>query len=335
MRYPAHRSHPLTRTALLITIAVLCTRFSIAQTTEVQIMVNGAWDFVKDPSPKKDPNSAGRKLDRVVLVAPYITSHGAFIFQGSDAATFLTPTLPPTPIYSPLDTGIYYLDINNLVQHSGHTRPVGDLAPVNCSGAAQQSVTAKTIKNILYKSAGSVRWAVSLPAPDYYSTYSGPRGTSESAVDVKPIPDSPSAAKLAKSYTTWMVLHYWVNSKAPSAMLFVKRDNATTPSPLPGVNFMTTTASPVPGISVVMGAIGQECDYKCDSISQHSFDQDSSLWGLTRYAKFPEEDISGNQTRGKYNNCPSAPHSCSTSGGSADCHACQMSINGTIENSAP
>jgi hypothetical protein len=132
-----------------------------------------------------------------------------------------------------------------------------------------------------------------------------------------------------------MVLHYWVNSKASAAALFVKLDNATTPSTLPSLNFMTTGASPVPGISVVMGAIAQECDFKCDSISQHSFDQDSSLWGFTRYAKFPEEDISGNQTRGKYNNCPSPPHHCPQSGGSADCHTAQMSINGIIENSAP
>lgn len=334
MRNAARYLHALTMAAVFIAIPALCTPFSDAQ-TEVQIMVNGSWDFVKDPSPQKDPNSAGEKLDRVVLVAAYIKSHGAFIFQGSDAAHFLTDTLPPNPIYSPLATGIYYLDINNLIQHSGHTRPVGDLPPVIWSDTEAQSVPTKTIENILYNSSSNVRWAVSLPAPDYYSTYSGPRGTSESAVDVKVIPDSATATKLAKSYTTWMVLHYWVNSSAPVATLIGNLDNTTTPLPLPNLNFTTTSASPVPGVSVVMGAIEQECDFKCDLISQHSFDQGTSLWGFTRYAKFPEEDNQGTQTKGKYNNCPSPPHRCPKSGGSADCHSPQMSINNIIENSVP
>jgi hypothetical protein len=198
-----------------------------------------------------------------------------------------------------------------------------------------QPIRISTINNILYKpnGGGMPRYAVSLPTPDYYTTYSGNwgGGFSESKLDVVPI-----ANQLPSHFTTWMVLHYWVSGTSASASLTaVLDDNGQLPT-TPPYSF-TIDANPkapkalVPAISLVMAAVKGQNNTVCDSFSQDSFDHATKLWGLTRYAKFPEEDPSGVQEPGVYaSRCTSGQ-----AAGSADCHSPQMSINGAIENPGP
>jgi hypothetical protein len=295
-------------------------------------MVSGSWDYVEDPNPKNDPNSSGQGLDRIVLVAPQTPSHGAFIFSGDNATKFPQKDVHGNFILPPLaKTGIYYLDINNLVQNSGHAPTASDLQPLNYINV--QPVKIKTIETVLYKfNAGMPRFAVSLPVPDYYSTYNGPwlkgNGFSESKVDTKPItPQTPDGY-----YTTWMVLHYWVNGVGgvvPSANLTAILDDQSSYSTTK-YSFTSDAGSQAPiGISVVMGAVYGQNDISCDSFSQQSFDHATALWGLTLYASFPAEDLNGIQYPGAYHyGCP-ARHG--EAGGSADCHKAQISINGAVQ----
>jgi hypothetical protein len=322
MTHTCLHSQFLTRLAFLLVGALLVAGHSTAQTSEVQIMVNGSWDYVEDPNPGKDPNSAGRNLDRIVIVAPQTHSHGAFVFSGNDASKFLNMSvMPPQPIYRQLATGIYYLDIANLAPKSGHKLTSTDLNPSNYINA--QFVRIGKISAVLYEpDAEKPRVAISLPEPDYYSTYSGKRSFSESKVDTKPI-----VHQKPHKYTTWMVLHYWVNSSATSATLTAILDDQSAFSTPPLMFHNDFGSSIPPGISVVMGAAYGANNRCCDTFSKDSFDHSSTLWGLTRYAQFPEEDMTGNQHRAYHSKCDCRQP---LSAGSADCHMAQMSINGIV-----
>jgi len=320
----------------LFFVVVFSTKRVVGQ-SEVQIMVSGSWDYVEDPRPDKDPNQIGQTLDRIVLVSPQTVSHAAFVFSGDNAAKFApaSPGQPPsmTPLPGP---GMYYLDISNLTQGSGHKPQPGDVMPLNYSNLqpTPQPIRISTINKVLYKQngGGMPRYAVSLPTPDYYTTYSGNwgEGVSESKVDVAPI-----TSQLPSHYTTWMVLHYWVSTTPASASLTAVLDNGQLPN-MPPYPF-TIDANPsapkavVPAISVVMAAVYGQNNTVCDSFSQDSFDHATQLWGLTRYAKFPGENPSGVQQPGVYaSRCTSGQ-----AAGSADCHAAQTSINGAVQNPAP
>jgi hypothetical protein len=318
--------------AFLILMALHPTS-SVAQ-TEVQIMVNGSWDYVEDPNPRNDPTAAGRSLDRIVLVAPQHSSHGAFVFSGNNAAHFVNKTVDKsggrsevvlTPIYPQLASGIYYLDIDNLQPKSGHQPTAKDRKPSNYINA--QFVRIGKINEVLYTPNPKMpRVAISLPEPDYYSTYSGKRGFSESKIDTKAI-----ANQKPHKYTTWMVLHYWVNN-SPSAVLTTILDDGTAYPPS-NYTFRNDLGGSTPiGISVVMGAIKVDPDIDCDSFSLESFNMSSQLWGLTRYAKFPGEDLTGNQHAGVYHSTCGGGR---RAGGSADCHSAQMSTNGIVGGSVP
>jgi hypothetical protein len=324
--------------AFLVLVALHFPVSSVAQ-TEVQIMVNGSWDYVEDPNPNNDPTAAGRSLNRIVLVAPQTASHNAFAFSGNDATKFKDASGAVIGNYQIPKPGVYYLDINNLTQSYSHKPLPADLKPQVCSNIKPtwQSIPTNKIRDIIYNhpnATGMSRFAISLPTPDYYTTYGGQFGFSESKVDVNPI-----SSQTPANYTTWMVLHYWVTSlpnAAPSATFTGIPDDGSIFSL---VSYTFTSSSGTPGISVVMAAVNGMNDYSCDSFSQESFDHATALWGLTRYASFPAEQASGSgvQIAGSYPGCTKCPPGkvCIVSGGSADCHACQMSINGIIENSAP
>lgn len=310
--------------AMLLAMALLLARPSSAQVTEVQVMVSGSWDYVEDPNPENDPNPDGKILNRIVLVAPQTASHGAFTFSGNDATKFAQKDAHSNFINPPLaKTGIYYLDVNQLVQDSGLKPLATDLQPLICPAA--QPVRVSKIKNILYTpNAGMPRFAVSLPEPDYYSTYGGPKGSgvSESKVDTKPI--TPQTAD--GYYTTWMVLHYGVKRIAGAALTAILDDKTNFPQQALAFSNDDGSSAPI-AISIVMGAAYGQNNVSCDSFSQQSFDHSTALWGLTRYASFPAEDINGVQHPGAYHyGCSKPP----LANGSADCHSCQMSINGIV-----
>ncbi len=328
MKDECRYSQRLERITLLLVVVVFFSRPSAAQ-SEVQIMVNGSWDYVEDPEPDKDPYAAGQTIDRIVLVAPHNATHAFYIFSGDDATKFAKSPQPPEI----KDTGIYYLDIKGLMANSGHKPQPSDTLPLNWSNLlpVPQPVSISKIRSVLYTpNSVMARFAVSLPKPDYYTTYSGAWGTglSESKVDVIPI-NSQQPGK----YTTWMVLHYWVNT-TPSATLNASLDDTSLP-PITGrpydfsIDANVVAMATVPAISIVMGAAYQENDFSCDTISQGSFKMSSALWQFTRYAQFPEEDMSGNQHAGVYHNCGGRVQKAA---GSADCHTAQGSINGAVQN---
>lgn len=316
----------LGKLVLLFLIAGAVATPTLAQ-TEVQIMASGSWDFVEEPAPEKDPTSAGQALDRIVLIAPHDDSHAFYIFSGDNATKFAATNPPP----SITDHGIYYFDIQNLIPSAGHKPQTSDTLPLNWSNLqpVAQPVSISKIRSVLYTPANQ-RFAVSLPKPDYYTTYSGAwgPGLSESKVDVLPISNqSPS------KFTTWMVLHYWV-SAAPKAILTARLDKdfthpVTLNAPAFSIDSNGATTATVSAISIVMGAAGTENDFSCDSISQSSFDLSSKLWNWTRFARFPEEDKSGNQHQGIYHSCSGMK---AMAAGSADCHKGQGSINGAVQN---
>jgi hypothetical protein len=276
--YPSMQT--MGRTALLLLVVFFVS--SLAAQTEMQIMVNGPWDYVADPNPQNDPNPNGRSEKRVVVVAPTSTHHkDAQIFEGDKAFAF--DAKPERSV------GLYYLDIYNRVVPPADKRSAGPAPPTYPA-----QVSASRIKQVLY-SRRKVRFAVSLPVPDYYSTYTGPyslqgESLSESIMDSTHItvPDK------KKDYTTWMVLHYWVSAEQAAKLTAILDDGIAFPAE--DISFKSdSNPASVKGISIVMGAKDKNNDFQCDSYSSESFVRAMTLWRLSLYARFPAEKQVGIQ----------------------------------------
>jgi hypothetical protein len=279
----------LPRVVGLLTISVILSLPLVGQTYDLQIMVSGSWAYVVDPHPEADPNQNAQKKNRVAVVAPMISDHIASIFHDGDVRTFRR--------HSPIAKGLYYLDIDRSTPGKG-ARPSADLLP---KAYLFPVVSQKRIAAIFAHSPPMPRIVISLPAPDYYTTYSGTNGggpggagTSESKVGV--------ATTAPTEYTTWMVLHYLTTGAAN-----VHVSNSTDDGALPPVSpFVLDKNSP--SFNVVIGA-GHDGDLACDLMSYWSFRQSKKLWGVSGiYARFPEpSDQVGGQNRGNYHSwCPLA-----------------------------
>jgi hypothetical protein len=288
---------------------------SLAQ-VDLKIMVSGPWAYVANPSDKT----------RILIVAPTSAHHNAYIFAGTNAASFRL-LMPPSQI----SNGPYRLDFDSSlrVPFVGTPQKAITLLPF----AVDQTKVSAILSD-------SSNYVISLPVPDDYSTYIDPAGMidgySESRVSASgitpPVPAPPTR------YTTWMVLHYSVKALPVSLQQTgtASQSIATTDGTTPG------------GISIVLGDPNlQDFDPDCDAISLESFEGQSNLWKLTEYARFPMQDNNGKQIPGKYdfkhcsdsvpnmkalNHRKKKDQSTSPnllSGGGADCHAAQISINNT------
>jgi hypothetical protein len=293
----------LGRMAFLIVLASPFARPVSAQ-TDLQIMVSGSWDYVLDPHPDWDTNSSPQK--RIVLVAPKSMGHGAYVFSGDDASKF------KNCLNCSFAAGLYYLDIVSPRTFAGGPA-LGELPPA--PGPTLPADIQKIVEPAIYGPGGGMqRFAISLPAPDYYSTYAGSygNGLSESMVSTGIItPGTPT------KYTTWMVFHYQVLSGAAAKISSTQPVNGTLKPKLlssTSIQFSSNGIEKRLGISIVMGAQGANSNRFCDSLSSMSFSDAKKLWGNpSLYALFPEEDMLGNQTGVYHAECiPADPDTLST-----------------------
>ena len=276
-----------TKLGFLFAVAFLLTSPAAAQ-YDLQIMVNGPWDYVADPSD-----------DRIILVgvSPKTAPHEAYIFPGPDARPHDAPhPMSDFQLFTNTDTdaAIYSLNFT----------PVGDgnLTTDDEPASAYkptQTISALRISHVLGTSLLSAvpRYAISLPVPDEITTYAGEYGSgfSESKIIVGSItPGTPP-----KNYTEWMVLHYSV-TQIPNSIQ-VKRRGMQPQS-------MLTNSDQGKGISIVlmqpMGSANDANSLKCDDASGVSFSASMKLWGLHEHTRFPVQDMQG-QKPGYYDykNC--------------------------------
>jgi len=148
-------------------------------TYDLQIMVNGPWDYAKDLDPVADCKySSG---DRIVLVAPAMNGadkiHQASIFSG----TYASQTPPATALHPDPsvqgDLALYCVDINRGTA-SPQANPQKD-EPADFYKSYQ--IPDEKIRQIIQPGVNghpkAYRFAISLPRPDYVTTYTGSYGT--------------------------------------------------------------------------------------------------------------------------------------------------------------
>jgi hypothetical protein len=294
----------MAKIALVFVMALICAKPSAAQ-QDLQIMVSGPWSYVID-----NVNAANR--GRLLLIAPSKDLHGhpshhqVYLLPGVDATAFTTATTPTL-------TGIYKLDYDQTLKG---TLPAQELEPAVLCGAKISNLVIGTV------SASRGNYVISLPMPKSFSTYVDSSGTyfgySESRVSTKTF----NASVAPVNYTTWMVLHFGVKS-IPSRITV----NGTASAPI------STNGK---GISIVMGDPNPtDDDLTCDHVSLESVEERAGLWHSAQFARFPEEeDSTGKQKHYQYDYSDCSDHDPTVhplgAAGSADCHACQMSISGAV-----
>jgi hypothetical protein len=155
-------------------------------------------------------------------------------------------------------------------------------------------------------------------------------------------------------YTTTMVLHYGTMTMPSKLTTVPNLPNGNSDSTI-----STNDGATASGIMIVAGVIDTNPKYlKCDDMSLASFTERESIWNTGQAGLFPEEsDMIGHQSHHyHFDDCLKGLNSkekqemteaerkvlckrsdgkwkhdmCMVSGGSADCHACQMSIKGAI-----
>jgi hypothetical protein len=322
MRKSCLYSQNLVRVIIFTAALVGMVRPLVAQ-QDFQVLVVGPWSYVSDASNKQ-----------LFLVTPSSKHHHVYIYSGQDIRTWTSAGMQSKK----KAPGVYTLGFDAGF-HNGTSinAPLED--PIVC-GASIGDPSA--IKAVLANS-GNDHYVISLPMPDLFSTYSDTDfiwdGYSESKVAATPVTE----ATAPSIYTTAMVLHYWAQS-IPDHLLLNNSPISTTEQG-GGTN---------PGITIVTGDPNpKDDDRMCDTISLESVSDRNGLWQINQYARFPEElDLEGHQTHHYRYTCPTAvlPSRlterqellCTASGGivkgdlcleaagSADCHACQMSINGAV-----
>jgi hypothetical protein len=328
--------------AFLVGIALVYATPLVAQ-TEVKIMVNGPFDYVVDPYDSK----------RIVVMAPKSHYHYPVqVFSGDDAAepsTYQTGSLPE---------GFFSVDFTGQTSYNGpsHSTPVvyqvaNISTTVIANAVCKHSATGCTL--------AAPRYAISLPKPDYYTTFYGGfggstwTGLSQSIISPSKItsttmvPDS-----RAEDYTTWMVLHYSVSAIPAKATLTGETDDGT-PFPSQSIQFSSYNQNtPIKAISIIQMGFPEGNGAQCDTYSHESFDRSNGLWQLSLYALFPQLDGQGaksSQIRDAFDytcvysaqnsaknikavKSKTMPPMQAAAAGSADCHKAQMSINGVVIN---
>jgi hypothetical protein len=272
----------LKQSALLFLLLLSFSKISIGQ-TEVQIIVNGPWDFVEDPGDKDKK--------RVVVIAPVaMESHmTAQIFAGNNPVFF-----PGKPSLLP---GLYRIEIPGL-QNSGNPPKL----PKEEQPAAFPVLVSDidgVIKPAIQKPDGK-RFAFSLPKPLYYSTYKSDRNLYAKRQSKLSTKDKLKTSSLPGDYTVVMVLHYVVKQPvAPALLTGTSDDQSVTWNG--SVKFLNapTIGSPA-AIVIAMAAKDDKGGHLCDAYSMDSLKQSRALFNLTLFGHFPQVSMNG-QIRGKFN----------------------------------
>ena len=225
---------------------------------EVLIMVNGPWAYVADPS---------AVADKILLVSPKPGSshhHPPIVFSGPNAAA-VSPTNPFTLSLGASALSFTYDRANCKATH--HTSSEAAANPY------AEDMTDKEVSDLIQRIAEGGGYSISLPKPCYYSTLA----TSRSKIDIAPIYTNTSE----EAYTTWMVLHYWINHG----------DAASISTPGAGTQSYSFTAAvyyPHPALSIEVWSNDPE-DLECDTHSLASFQESAALLGKQGrlHARFP------------------------------------------------
>jgi hypothetical protein len=289
---------------------------------DLQVMVNGPWAYAPDPS----DNS------RIVLVAPNSSHHKTYIFSGTDAGNLKGR--------KEINVGVYSLSMDKTdVLPSDVSRESPAVYTIQVPADRVTQVAKGTPPNNL-----PVPYVISLPKPTSFSTFLSPDGRFEGYSESK-LYNSDSSHNHPDSvrpgiYTTWMVLHYGVASIPPTVQV---KDPSGNSVPYP----TDAKDGTLPGISIVTGDPKLENkDNECDYISLESFVGQRDLWGSPdlKYVRFPMEQLlpPGQQIHYQYSyGCrddmvpPEVMRLAEgrlhiLSGGSADCHLSQISVNSTV-----
>lgn len=294
MMHTCGHSNFFGNTVLIFLATLLFSGSAQAQSHDLQIMVSGPWSYVRDPQPEKDKHSNGLLGDsRIILIAP-AAHHCAYVFSGPDATNWPSSVCHQLPgrlsANSSSDVALYYLDFPAIVQDHLMGEPSEEAPQLY----APSQVSQDTIKQVLNNPDPlHQRYAISLPMPDYISTYTGDYGSgfAESKVKVGHI----SYKTPRRDYTVWLVLHYSVN-KSPTSLSLYLYDNASANS---GLAVPVTLDENRSGISIVAFDGGMDSDTRCDKMSVDTFSQSAEIWGLQEHVRFPEElDDAGTQNKG-------------------------------------
>jgi len=276
------------RLIMLSFALVFCAVPGLAQSQEVQVLVNGPWTFAQDP----DDSS------RVVLIALPADHHGpVLIFPGEDASNYVPQahsahraagyTRPSYP------AGRYALEFSKADCPAN--------TPPSDGGALPISVKPDLIKQIV-NNRGSYhpntsRYSVSLPAPCYYTHLN--QSYSRIASTPGAIASMQGPGTL---YTVLMVLHYFVKPTVRANLTGEAYDetmeyNDTIP-------FAAKTAGHAPAISIVMPSPQSGSSTDCDSHSLESFVAMNDLLRTDLYGQFPELDKNNGHQLSTYNQDP-------------------------------
>ena len=283
-------------------------------------MVSGPWQFVVAA------DSSGH--DRLFVVAPYHESHVANFWSGTNAsmANWMSSSGNPggsdvviNPNGDSNHPNVYTLDFlpgtreKSSIMYGRHELVY----------ETTTQVLPSAIYRVLHQPGAVSRYAISLPAPDYVRTYSGTKvlATAESEISNT----APDGSISPAQYATWTVLHYGFQGGLPSGMSVMV--DALNLAPVLAGTVMDGHMRHGLSISLVEAPLCDDqtggpnyykgygaggCnfpalptipadDQECDTLSGLSFALSTQLWGLSEYARFPEEkDTYGNQNFGLY-----------------------------------
>ena len=224
-------------------------------------MVNGPWTYA---APQSSSGST------IFIVAPRSIHHGPVtIFSGEDAYDFNNPSNAGIEIDQ---TGQYTLTIPHLTTCS--------LAPSGPPPMAYR-IDGVPSDKVNIAIGGSHGYSISLPKPCYFTS----GFESRSKIDtVTPIQQP------EKWYTTWMVLHYSVDTV----------DQAIVQGFQEPILFENNDIGHIPAISIVMGTDESDNNTtrRCDSTSVRSVKDEMALFGQDRHVQFPS--VYGNQQSHTY-----------------------------------
>lgn len=261
----------LTNAMILVAAGTLLAAPLAGQTTDLQVMVSGPWSYVEDP----------KDATRVVVIAPISDTHdSAELFSGDDASNFKGKRK--------LEPGVFRLNINNRV----NIQQKSSANPYRLQETDRITVDVNNVVTRAIYTPSMGRFAISLPKPDFYSTYPG-KGTSQSIISKSVIVNATGAT----DYTTWMVLHYQVSSVTPAKFTGASDDGSVTHND--DIQFASSAPGGTTlGISIVTMAKDDSSYARCDSYSHDSFRYTKKLWGeLPLYGLFPSLKSSGDQNR--------------------------------------
>jgi hypothetical protein len=196
-----------------------------------------------------------------------------------------------------------------------YTPPTGLTAPIVCGATIASTGVTSILTNT-----GNPNYVIRLPMPYGYAAFPGSMGTSLSEVSSNPILNAASAPP-SLAYTTYMALYY------PTVASFTLQN---------------VTAGAGQTLNIVLSDDGLR-DPECDAPSLAGVKERDALWGLTQYARFPVQILSGGQwvqsSTYDYDDCINFGPALSriqpggmkrTTPSSADCHACELVVNGAL-----